>query len=526
VALLIIASGLRWALRPATRESLRWWQGLLDRLVSRLRGLDERWLAAAVFAAAALFVLSPWLPLDLASLALLVGLLAIRPDLLLPLVAFAIPFFLRPKQILGREFSYVEILTLVGTALLICQSIGRRWFGARGATGEATPAGRQVQESHGTPSASRLSSAAVGIVRAVVGLDWPVLAFVLVAALSLLTANNRGVAQREFRVVIVDAALFYLLVSRIPRRDGRRFSIWPMVDGLVLGALAVSCLGLWQFATGQGRVDVEGVWRIRALYGSPNNLGLYLGRVVPLLGAVAAFAHTRWRRWVYGLLLVPVGLACVATFSKGALLLGLPAALLFLGLVGSLRAAGRKRWRPLAIAMLLLLLASVALVPLFRTERFAGLFDFTQGTSFIRLQLWRGALNMALDRPWLGVGLDNFLYEYRTRYVLPSAWQELNLSHPHNIVLDFWTRLGLLGLAAGVWLFVAGFRSGWRLWLRTPRGDREALLLGLLASLVATVAHGLIDNSIFLVDLAYVFMLTLGVFQRLEIGRWGPGRDK
>ena len=28
------------------------------------------------------------------------------------------------------------------------------------------------------------------------------------------------------------------------------------------------------------------------------------------------------------------------------------------------------------------------------------------------------------------------------RYVLRSAWQELNLSHPHNIVLDLWTRSG------------------------------------------------------------------------------------
>jgi O-antigen ligase len=121
---------------------------------------------------------------------------------------------------------------------------------------------------------------------------------------------------------------------------------------------------------------------------------------------------------------------------------------------------------------------------------------------------------MALDHPWLGVGLDNFLYEYRTRYVLPAAWEELNLSHPHNVVLDFWTRLGLLGLAVGLWLMVAGFRAGWRAWRRTANADRRALLLGLLASLVATAAHGLIDNSIFLVDLAFIFMLTLGVFRR------------
>ena len=485
LALLTIANGVRLACRPATRESLRWVGKRLGTVAARFHCLDERWQVACVVAAAALFAFSPWLVLDLLSLSLLALLLALRFDLVLPLIAFAIPLFLRPKTILGRQFSHVEIFTLLGTVLLAFHWLRRRI-------------------THHEPR--------------ITNLDWPVLAFVAVSALSLLTARNTGVAQREFRVVILESALFYLLISRAQRGDGKPLSLWPLMDGLVLGALAVSAVGLWQLATGQGRVDVEGVWRVRALYGSPNNLGLYLDRIVPLLGAVMAYGRTRWRRWAYGLLMIPIGLACIGTFSKGALLLGLPAAVLFLGLAGSLAGGSMKRRRPLVIALAFLLVAGLAMMPLFHTERFAGLFDFTQGTSFIRLRLWRGAVNMALDHPWLGVGLDNFLYEYRTRYVLPAAWEELNLSHPHNVILDFWTRLGLLGLAVGLWLVVAGFRTGWRAWRRTANADRRAPLLGLLASLVATAAHGLIDNSIFLVDLAFIFMLTLGVFRREHRG--------
>jgi len=124
---------------------------------------------------------------------------------------------------------------------------------------------------------------------------------------------------------------------------------------------------------------------------------------------------------------------------------------------------------------------------------------------------------MVLDHPWMGVGLDNFLYAYRTTYVLPSAWQEPNLSHPHNVLLDFWTRLGLLGVLVGIWLFGAAFRLGWRALNRLAH-DERALMLGLLASLVATLAHGLIDNSIFLVDLMVLFMLSLGLIARLADG--------
>jgi O-antigen ligase len=118
---------------------------------------------------------------------------------------------------------------------------------------------------------------------------------------------------------------------------------------------------------------------------------------------------------------------------------------------------------------------------------------------------------MLWDHPWLGVGLDNFLYQYRTRYVLPDAWQEPDLSHPHNLVLDFGTRLGLGGIAVLLWVQVAFWQVALSLYRRLPQGRERALILGLMASMVATLAHGLIDNSFFLVDLAFIFFLTLGV---------------
>ncbi len=280
-----------------------------------------------------------------------------------------------------------------------------------------------------------------------------------------------------------------------------------MVWGIGLGAAVVAGWGLVQAVGGVGLIGAEGVWRVRGPFGSPNNLALYLGHALPIMLAVAAFSRQRRRRLAAGLLSLLILLGVVLTFSKGALLLALPAAVLFMGFA----IGGRWRW----IALGALAVGALALLPLFATERFAGLFDLQGGTSFLRVQLWRGAWNMVQEQPWLGVGLDNFLYAYRTRYALPAAWQELNLSHPHNVVLDFWTRLGFLGLLVGVWLFTAAFWQGWPAFKRAS-GDRRALLLGLLAALVATLAHGLIDNSLFLVDLMVLFMLSLGLIARLE----------
>ena len=75
-------------------------------------------------------------------------------------------------------------------------------------------------------------------------------------------------------------------------------------------------------------------------------------------------------------------------------------------------------------------------------------------------------------------------------------------------------------MAVLVWLEVAFFRKGFQLYRRLSSNDLsryyQALVLGLMASMVDFLVHGLIDNSYFLVDLAFVFFLTVGVVVRLE----------
>jgi O-antigen ligase len=165
-----------------------------------------------------------------------------------------------------------------------------------------------------------------------------------------------------------------------------------------------------------------------------------------------------------------------------------------------------------AIAGGSLLLMTLSFLPLSQTARFQNMFEFSPGTSaFFRVKLWQASLNLVRDHWPLVVGLNNFLYEYRTRYILPEAWQEPNLSHPHNLVLDFATRLGLGGVVVLAWLQGAFWLQAWHLYQRWP----APLALGLMGSMAVFLSHGLIDNSYFLVDLAFVFFLTAGLVQGL-----------
>jgi O-antigen ligase len=286
----------------------------------------------------------------------------------------------------------------------------------------------------------------------------------------------------------------------------------------------VALIGLAQYALDVNVITAEqGFRRLRSVYGSPNNAALYLGRVLPLQLAGAFLAARRQRRVLYGGLAVPVALALLFTFSRAALLLGLPFSLLVLGvLVGTTHGANSfvrrfatlvRRWRWIALG--LVAVGVLGIIALLNTPRFAGLLDPGTGTLFFRVQLWRASWNMFRDHPWLGVGPDNFLYHYRGRYILPAAWQEPHLSHAHNLLLSYATRLGIVGLFASVGLHI----SFWRLVLPLRHRvdpEQRALALGLMGSMAYTLAHGLVDASFFFVDLAFAFLLTLGLVQWLS----------
>ncbi|MFP4345271.1 MAG: O-antigen ligase family protein [Anaerolineales bacterium] len=466
-----------------------WGQGLFRRL-------GEGTELTAVLLAALLFYFSPWFLLTLVSGALLFLLVLLRPALGLALTIAAAPFYLHPLSLFGKSFSLAE-LVLLPTALGALV----RWLGDRG-WGLLTPRPRRGEV----------------LPRVRAALFAPLLTLLLVSVLSALFADHTREALRELRLVIVEPLLFYGVLVLFPLQEEDRRRI---VDFYVASALVIALVGLVQYFVLGDFITAEGGFRrLRSIYGSPNNVGLYLVRAIPFMLALVAVGQpetgeergrllpwlrnllTSRRRLFYALALLPTGLALLLSFSRGALLLGLPLGLVTLGLL-----AGR-RWRRVTLVALLLFV--LALIPLFRTPRFAGLLDTRAGTTFFRLSLWHSAWQMFLDHPLCGVGPDNFLYAYRTRYVLPTAWEEFDLAHPHNWPLDFVTRLGLLGLLPFLWLlFQLGIRI--RPLLREVSGREQALLLGAVASLVAALAHGLVDAFFFYIDLAYVFFFTLAV---------------
>lgn len=413
------------------------------------------------------YMLLPQPALALAAVAVFAALAYHRPALGLAAVLATLPTYYFPREFSGLAVSPPEMALLVTAG-----ASGARWLLRRGVAPRATP------------------------------FD-PWVALLLGAALlSLLPSEYLKLSLRSLRTLILEPLLFYYLLATLCPSLG---AMRPLVAGFLGGAAVVAALAIAQIAGNVNTVQVEGVRRALGLYSSPNQLALYLGYALPFAAALALWAPA-WRRW-FAALSGLLGLGLALTFSVGGWL-GAGASLLVLAAILGRRALALTAVTGLAVATI-----GLALAARLGIERV-----LSGATAAFRLQIWTAALAMLRDHPLLGIGLDNFLYRYQLQYILPEAWAEPNISHPHNWVLQFWLELGIVGLLAVVgllahvvWLAIRG--------LRVMQGIDRALLAAALASVAGVLVHGALDNSYFLVDLAILFWWQVGMVAAAVRGR-------
>ncbi len=429
-----------------------------------------------------LVLLQPGPVITLAALLLLFFLFFNRPALGLMLTLFWAPFYLFPLQLFQYAFPLAEVMILL-TALAWSTRQLLLWAQHRK---------EPVAESRSVPR-----------LQGVKALDVLLLFWLMAGLFAFTWSRETGPALTDLRVLFIEPALFYL-IFRHEARDLRTRTL--LVDALLAAGLLVALIGLWLFFRGEGLITAEGgARRLVSVYGSPNNAALFLGRCLPFALAWTLSGPWNMRRWL-ALLISAVCLpAILFTQSAGGLLLGLPLSLATLALI---------QWRRRALyplAGLAALGTATFAVLVGSSPRFARLLDFTSGTVRIRLQLWQSTLAMLRDDPLRGLGLDQFLYAYRDIWILPDAWREPNLSHPHNILLDFWIRLGLAGPLLLIALLTTFGHNALQALRMVSRHEEKILLAGAMGCMVNLVAHGLVDNSVFVHDLVYVFVLLPGL---------------
>jgi O-antigen ligase len=308
-------------------------------------------------------------------------------------------------------------------------------------------------------------------------LEWVLLGSIVLYALQAIYAEDSAKAFEQVVFFYVPFALLFALLRGLPWT--RRQLLWGG-GALVVLALVFAAIGFWEFQTRSLLLNpkviasnqVEEYFRVNSLFFDPNIYGRFLALVMLGLAGVLLWPRRPLEvaLAIFALVILWGGLLTTLSQSSfAALLLGL-----------AVLAALRYRVKVVAVPVLAALVVGAVIVFAFpgalriKLDSRQSLDAATSG----RVDLMRGGLDLARDKPLIGWGSGSFNVEYR-RHEHSSGREATSASH--TIPITVAAEQGVLGLAVYVALLVLAFR---RLLSRARGAPVRAVLAAGFAGLV------------------------------------------
>lgn len=386
----------------------------------------------------------------------------------------------------------------------------------------------------------------------------PLTLFLIISALSTLTAVSQHAAKLELGRLALGALVFLLVANRplIPASSAKAVAALfastlvlaaftgPIGHlGMILKLLTVIGMGvvcllvlsgegknnpsrwwLWGLAGAAAFVVApNGIyekyvntfvliprspgWNIFSTFINPNSLGGFLALVIPLAISLALAARARWvrRLWLLGALLA-LG-ALLPTNSKGAVLAAAVSVVCYLVLTARVSARPRRNFAVVLICLALLSLMAAGAVwqsaPL--RARAAGALSAESASNMFRILTWKGSARIALAHPWLGIGPGGFKYAFM-KYAI-AGYTEAS----HQNYLQVAAEQGMLGGVFFLWLVGAMLFTAGRAMSRAGDFRERIVPVGLTAGLVAFLAHSFLDYDWYVGAIMVAVCLTGGV---------------
>ncbi len=319
----------------------------------------------------------------------------------------------------------------------------------------------------------------------------PVIAWCLTSLLAVLVAPSWWQALGLWRAYILEPLLIFLVIADVFRDTKGRETLLRSIYWVVI---LMAVWAIIQFATGFGiaqpwNVSIGLGRRATGPFPFPNALALF---VVP----VVAYAFVSWieKRSI---------LACV-TWLMGAVAILLARSDggigTFLTIAWMAMLLNRHlRWLAISLGLTAVLL--IWSIPAWHNVFFREVL-FQGWSGKVRLIMWREAWQMLKDHWFFGVGFGT--YPLAVAAYHRATFIEI-FQYPHNILLNLWSEVGLLGIAAFGWVVMVWSR------LKFQR----------IVPLLAILVHGLVDVPYFKNDLAVLFwmlaaLMTLRFDHRVE----------
>lgn len=311
-------------------------------------------------------------------------------------------------------------------------------------------------------------------------------AFLLFLVIAILSAATSAYPRKAVSGVweVFRYTSFFFIVNRGIRRPGQVAAVlWAAVAGI---GVAAGVVIYRHFLSGMERFSMLSL-------GSKHEAAEYVVMMLALM--IAMFEERQGSKWarillgiIVGMNLLVLGVSNVRTMWGG-----------FLG-VAILLWAWRRSWTAAAAAGLLL--AIVLGLVLARPDIRQRAVELAKPETYLdfneRREIWRGALQMWRDHPWLGTGPRTFKLSddltqdpNRRQYGIPAS-----VGQAHNMWLQVAAEMGTLGLLAlAIWIGAAATLL-LRCRARLQGWPFAAVWAGATGSLLVILIAGVTDPAI------------------------------
>jgi len=327
----------------------------------------------------------------------------------------------------------------------------------------------------------------------------------LAAILALLT-NFTYASLGLWRAYFLEPLMFFLVfvytVKNKVNGEAREGGLghkkdWTVIiNSLALLLAWLFTVAMYQNFTTWNYIDAYNFPNVKRLTGPfayPNALSLLTAPLTALFAGLWIYTKDKLFNWHYLILFIFGLVLAIMTVSQGAMLAIIFS--LFLALILA------KKLRKIAIPVIILGLISILLVlPKIDINPELNL----QSSSLdIRLNQWQETSALLADNFLLGTGLNG--YQNALEAYHHTEWLEIYL-YPHNIFLNFWIEIGLLGLLVFISLIIYVI-----LLLKDIFKANNNLAWPLSMMWLTWFVHGLVDVPYFKNDLSVLFFILLGL---------------
>ncbi|MFH1412003.1 MAG: O-antigen ligase family protein [Candidatus Omnitrophota bacterium] len=318
----------------------------------------------------------------------------------------------------------------------------------------------------------------------------------------ILSCFNSEYPSESFRGIfkVLEYSLVFIAVATTAWKKGfiKRF-----IYVLTGTTIVISANGFFQYFTGEGLIrhrtliTLDYMRRTSSSFIHPNDFGVYLLVVCAIFLSFVISEREKIRSKM--LFFIPMIISLLSLFftkSRGA----------WLSFCAAFLVTGALRSKRMVAFFLALLLSVFVLLPYTAQERIFSLTDTKSGTTWERLMLWKGTINMIKEHPILGFGVNTYSRNF-PKYK-PGEYPDVRYSH--NCYLHMASEIGIPGALIFLVFLISTLICVIKGVSSMPPGRAKILSLGIFTGLVGFSINAMVDTHFYSVNLAVFFHLFLG----------------